>query len=218
MLDLVETIDRTEKKIQKWLPQSREKPANEPPLWQPNPDHDDGTPNPQRLAFESEADILGYGGAGGGGKTDLLLGLAATQHHQSIIFRRIFKNLRGIIKRSRELLNPDGADAGKDSYNESLHRWKRDGGTEIELESMQHEKDKENFRGFAHDFYGFDEATEFSRSQIEFVLGWMRSTKPGQRCRAVLTFNPPVDSSGSWIIDYFLPWLAFLFPRAPRPG
>jgi hypothetical protein len=73
------------------------------PLWQPNPDHDDGTPNPQRLAFESEADILGYGGAGGGGKTDLLLGLAATQHHQSIIVRRIFKNLRG-IKSPHELL------------------------------------------------------------------------------------------------------------------
>jgi hypothetical protein len=173
------------------------------------------------LAFESEADILGYGGAGGGGKTDLLLGLAATKHHQSIIFRRIFKNLRGIIKRSRELLNSDGADAGKDSYNESLHRWKRAGGAEIELESMQHEKDKENFRGFAHDFYGFDEATEFSRSQVEFPLGWMRSTKPGQRCRAVLTFNPPVDSSGSWIIDYFLPWLAFLFPQKfqhPNPA
>lgn len=39
-------------------------------LWQPNPNRPDGTPNPQRLAYESEADILGYGGAGGGGKPE----------------------------------------------------------------------------------------------------------------------------------------------------
>lgn len=182
------------------------------PIWQPNPDHPDGRPNPQRLAYESKADILGYGGAAGGGKTDLIVGLAATEHYQSIIFRRIFKNLRGIIKRSREILNPDSVAAHKDSYNESLHRWKRDDGGEIELESMQYEADKQNFRGFPHDFYGFDEATEFSRSQVEFVLGWMRSTRPGQRCRAVLGFNPPLDDEGVWIIDFFLPWFAFLFP------
>jgi hypothetical protein len=191
------------------------------PIWEPNPDNDDGTPNPQRLAYESDADILGYGGSGGSGKTDLLLGLAATNHQNSIIFRRVFKNLRGMVKRSREIFNPEEAPRGKDSYNESKHRWLLSNGRSLEFESMQYEKDKENFRGVPHDFYGFDEATEFTRSQIEFVMGWMRSTNPGQRCRAVLTFNPPTDESGTWVIDFFLPWIAYLFPNEfthPNPA
>jgi hypothetical protein len=36
-----------------------------------------------------------------------------------------------------------------------------------------------------------------------------------------LTFNPPTDDGGSWVIDYFLPWFAFLFPAQfthPRPA
>lgn len=192
------------------------------PIWQPNPDRD-GLPNPQRLALESEADILGYGGAAGGGKTNLLLGLAAMHHKHSVIFRRVFPNLRGIIEESRLIFNPSGELHGKDSYNESLHRWLRpdDSRWMLEFEACQHEKDKFNQRGRPRDFYGFDEATEFSRTQIEFIIGWLRSTLPDQRCRVVLTFNPPTDDAGSWVVDYFLPWIAFLFPHEyqhPNPA
>ena len=188
--------------------------ADDTALWTPN----DG---PQAAAFANQADILGYGGAAGGGKTDLLLGLAATQHQRSVIFRRVFPNLRGVIERSREIYNPEGSPRSGDSYNETLHRWQFSDGRMVEFEACQYEKDKEKQRGRPRDFYGFDEATEFSRSQIEFILAWLRSTDPKQRCRAVLTFNPPTDAAGSWIVDYFLPWLAFLYPeqfRHPNPA
>lgn len=165
------------------------------------------TPNagPQTMAYNSPADVLGYGGAGGGGKTDLLLGLASTAHRQSVIFRRVFPNLRAIIERSRDILT-------NERYNESLHRWILDNGRMIEFEACQYEKDKEKQRGRPRDFYGFDEATEFSRSQVEFIIAWLRSTAPGQRCRVVLTFNPPTNDAGGWVVDYFLPWLAYLYP------
>lgn len=185
--------------------------------WRPNPDHADGRPNPQRLAYESQADILGYGGAAGGGKTSLLLGLAGTRHQKSVIFRRVFPNLRGVIEESRVLY-------GAGSYNDMLHRWKLPGGRLIEFEACQYEKDREKQRGRPRDFYGFDEATEFTRVQFEFITAWNRSTDPKQRCRIVLTFNPPTDESGSWVIDYFLPWFAYLFPtrfthaRPAAPG
>jgi len=39
------------------------------PAWSP-------LPGPQTLAFASTADIIGYGGEPGGGKTDMLLGFA----------------------------------------------------------------------------------------------------------------------------------------------
>ncbi len=190
-------------------------------LWRPNSDGEDGAPNPQRLAMASKADVLGYGGSAGGGKTDLLLGLAATQHQRSVIFRRVFPSLRGVIERSREIFNPGGVEHGKDRFNESLHRWSLAGGRMVEFEAMQHEKDKGKQRGRPRDFYGIDEATEFSRSQVEFVMAWNRSTDPGQHCRTVMTFNPPIDEAGSWVVDYFLPWLAYLHPDTlthPNPA
>ncbi len=163
--------------------------------------------------MESQADVLGYGGSGGGGKSDLLLGLAATRHTKSVIFRRIFPSLRGIIERSREVFNPTEEAHVKDSFNESLHRWNLGSGHMVEFEAMQYEKDKEKQRGRPRDFYGIDEATEFSRTQVEFVTAWNRSTIPGQRCRVVLTFNPPTDEVGTWITEYFLPWLTYLHPN-----
>lgn len=184
-----------------------------PPIWIPSA-------GPQTDAYHSEADVLGYGGAAGGGKTDLALGLASTQHKRAVIFRRVFPNLRGIIERSREIFTPEGTTRLKDSYNETLHRWAFADGRMIEFEACQYEKDKEKQRGRPRDFYAFDEATEFTRTQVEFIIAWLRSTDAGQRKRVLLTFNPPPDG-GSWIIDYFLPWFAYLYPEQfqhPKPA
>lgn len=178
--------------------------ANQP-IWEP-------TPGPQATAYYSQADILGYGGSGGGGKTDLLIGLAATAHTKAVIFRRVFPLLRDLIDRSREILNPGGVAHRQNSFNESLHRWTLSDDRRIEFEACQYERDKQKQRGRPRDFYGFDEVTEFTRSQVEFIIAWNRSTVPGQRCRVVMTFNPPSDEGGSWVLDYFKPWLAYLYP------
>lgn len=183
-------------------------------LWRPNPDHANDTPNPQRLALESKADILGYGGAAGGGKSSLALGLAFTQHQRSVIFRRVYPNLKGLIEDSVELIGSDN------NYNKTEKTWRVDNRL-VEFGAMQYENDKYNWRGRPHDLYVFDEASEFSRSQIEFVIGWLRSTDQRQRCRVVLTFNPPTDEAGNWVIDYFKPWIAYLFPndyQYPNPA
>lgn len=173
---------------------------------------------PQTAAIESEADELLYGGAAGGGKTDMLLGLAGTYHRNSIIFRRVFPSLRGIIERSREMYNSRGQAHAKDSYNESLHIWRLLNGRMIEFGSMQHEKDRENYRGRPHDLYGWDEVTEFTMSQFRFVNAWNRSANPNQRCRIVATCNPPTTSEGRWIIDYWAPWLSDRHPNPAREG
>lgn len=185
-----------------------------PPLWHPNPDHADGRANTQRLAYESQADVIGLSGTAGWGKTQILLGLAANKHRHSVIFRRIFKNLRSTIEQSREIFNPDGRDTSKDSFNEQLHRWIFDGGKRmLEFEACQHEHNKYDQRGRPRSLMCFDEATEFSRSIVEFISGWNRSPDPGQKCQIVLAFNVPTDNAGTWVIDFFLPWIAFLFPH-----
>lgn len=181
------------------------------PVWTPQ----DG---PQRRAFESQADIIGYGGAAGGGKTDLALGMAGTQHRRSIIFRRVFPSLRGIVERSREIFNAETRVHQKDSYNESLHVWRLDDGRMIEFGAIQYEGDRKKHQGQARDFMAFDEATEFPESTIRFIMGWNRTTTPGQACRVLLTFNPPMDEGGDWITRFFAPWLDSEHPRPAADG
>jgi hypothetical protein len=180
-------------------------------LWSPNPDKE-GRPNPQRIAYDSPADIVGYGGAAGSGKSDLLLGLSATAHRDSILFRRVHPNLRGLIRRSRALFSGRGRFTGSDKT------WRLGDGRTLEFGSMQHEEDKENYQGRPHDFIGFDELTEFSESQFRFVLAWLRTTVPGQRCRVVTTFNPPHSAEGRWVTRFFAPWVDRNHPAPAGPG
>lgn len=179
--------------------------------WEPQP-------GPQTQAMLSEADELFYGGAAGGGKTDLLLGTAGTQHHHSIIFRRVFKSTRRMIERSREIFNYRGEDHKDDSYNESLHIWRLASGRIVEFGSLQFDKDKEKFRGQDHDLIGWDEITEFTEAQYRFVNAWNRSTREGQRCRIIATGNPPTDAAGEWVIQYWAPWLDPSHKNPAEPG
>lgn len=179
------------------------------PVWQPQP-------GKQALAYDCDADVIGYGGAAGAGKTDLALGLAGTKHRRAIILRREFPQVRGMIERSREIFNADNRAHGRDSYNESLHIWRLADGRFIEFGSCQYEKDKEDYRGRPYDLHVFDEATQFSESMVRFISAWNRTTTAGQRCQILLTFNPPTDEQGRWVIRYFLPWMAHLFPDLPE--
>lgn len=178
------------------------------PIWAPQA-------GPQSDAYDSEADIIGYGGAAGGGKSDLLLGFAGTKQRRSIIFRRVFPSLRGLIERSREIFNDRGDSHSKDSYNEQLHVWRLADGRMIEFGAIQYDQDKKKHQGQPRDFIGFDEVTEFPEAIVQFVMAWNRTTVLGQKCRVVMTFNPPMDENGEWVSRFFGPWLN---PEHPNPA
>lgn len=172
---------------------------------------------PQAAAWRSEADILFYGGAAGGGKTDLVLGLARFEHFRSVVFRRVFPSLAAIIDRSHEVYNPDGKNTSA-AYNESAHRWRFVDGRAVRFASLQHEKNVTDWQGQPHDLYAFDELPEFTEKQFRFVIGWNRTTRAGQRCRVVCTGNPPTTSDGEWVVRFFAPWLDDTHPNPALPG
>ena len=103
--------------------------------------------------YQTPADVTGYGGAAGGGKTDLALGLAITAHHQSLILRREAVHLRAIQDRARQILGDRGR------FNETLGIW-RDlpGGRQIEFGGCKDPGDEQAYRGRPHDLLVFDEA------------------------------------------------------------
>lgn len=171
---------------------------------------------PQWLAWLSPADEIYYGGAAGGGKSDLLLGLSIAGHLKSIIFRREGTQLSGpsgLIERSREIIGKNGR------YNGQERSW-RDlpGGRALEFGACQYDRDKHRYQGRPHDFIGFDELPEFLESQYRFLIGWLRTTIEGQRCRIVCAGNPPMHSDGQWVIEYWAPWLSEHHPNPAQPG
>ena len=187
-------------------------------VWQPLVDIDaPESPTPQQQALDSPADDLFYGGAAGGGKTDLLIGTALTRHYRGIIFRREAKQLKAIEERAVELLGT------RDGYNSQDHIWRLENRADVPAAMLrfggcQHPGDEQSYQGQPHDFIGFDEITHFHESQFRFLKGWNRTTKQGQRCRVICAGNPPTSSDGDWVIQYWGPWLDPEHPRPARPG
>ena len=167
---------------------------------------------PQWLAFLSRADELFYGGAAGGGKTDLVIGLSVEAHEHSVIFRRVYPNLREIIRRARELI----AESAQENRADRI--WTFPDGRTIEFGAVQYEENKTAWQGRPHDLKAFDEIPEFSESQYEFICGWNRTTNSGQRVRVICTGNPPTDESGSWVIRRWGAWLDDHHPNPAQPG
>lgn len=181
--------------------------------WRPLIDLDrPEAPTPQRLAHDSPADILLYGGAAGGGKTDLITGLALTQHRRSIIFRREHKQLSGIVERIIEIRGT------MDGYNGQDERFALPDGRLIRLGGMKNLGDEKGYQGRPFDLMAFDELTEFLEQQFRFVLTWNRSTNPSQRCRVVCASNPPASADGEWVIQFWGPWLDPQHPNPAKPG
>lgn len=178
-------------------------------IWRP-------LPGPQTQAYESTADIVGYGGAAGGGKTDLACGKALTQHRKVGIFRLNGTELTSIIDRFTELVGTRDGFNGKDN----IWRTARPDGTRVQVEfgSFPNLGDEKKYQGRPHDLLVFDEAANMREIQVRFLLGWLRTTIPGQRCQALLTFNPPTTVEGRWIIDFFAPWLDRKHPHPAKPG
>lgn len=173
--------------------------------WIPNP-------GPQTDAYFSKADVLLFGGEPGGGKTQLILGLAFNCHKRSLIMRRKYNALGRIIE---DMLKING---NRDGYNGSPPpKLRRPDDGYIKLGAAERIGDEQNLMGDGFDFLGIDEATHFAEMQIRFVMGWMRSEDPKQRKRAVFATNPSLNAEGLWVNRMFAPWLDPQFPVPAKP-
>lgn len=168
---------------------------------------------PQTTAFFCLADILLYGGQGGGGKSDLGLGLAFTEHRRSLILRRKYVDLGALIDRALEI---NGTRTG---FNGSPPpKLETSDGRLIRFGANQHLGDEQSWQGQPFDLKVFDEACQFLESQVRFHLGWLRSTAEGQRTRAILPSNPPVTAEGQWLVGMFRPWLDITHGKPAKHG
>lgn len=177
-------------------------------VWQPHPDN-----RPQVQAYLSDAFETLYGGAAGGGKSDLLLGLARTMHSKSLLLRREFPELeRSLIERSFAFYGD------RKFYNGSKHVWNIDGrriefGHMEQIGTPQVPKDEAQYSSADYDLIGIDQLEQFTEYGYLFLMSRVRSANRKQK-RIVATPNP-VGEGIDWIMRR---WRAWLIDETARPG
>ena len=172
-------------------------------------------PGPQTDAYTSEADVLLYGGSAGGGKSDLLIGTALTKHQRSVIYRRSYVDIvseGGLGPRLVSLLG------SRDGYRESPAPAWSDAKRSIEFGALEKPGAEMSAQGRAKDLIGFDEGAQLSEAKVRFVMGWLRSVDPKQRCRVIIATNPPTGAEGQWLLKWFAPWLDPGFDNPAKAG
>lgn len=177
------------------------------------------SPGPQTEAYLSRADVLLYGGQGGGGKSDLGLGLAFTAHKRSLVLRRQYTDLGALIERALSI------NGSREGFNGSPRpKLTTADDRLIRFGANQRLGDEQTWQGQPFDLKVFDEAVQFLELQVRFHLGWLRSAqteldvKAPQKTRAVLASNPPLDAAGQWVIGMFRPWLDITHPKPAKHG
>jgi len=171
------------------------------------------TPGPQLDAVNCKADVLLYGGSGGSGKTDLILGCAFEYHQRTLIIRKHYTDLSALTDRAKQI------NTTEKGYNGSIPpRLKTINGKIIDFGGLAKSTDHEHWQGQAHDLLAIDEVVQNREDQVRFLMGWVRSDDPNQRKRTILASNPPTSSAGDWIIKMFAPWLDSRYPNPAKPG
>jgi hypothetical protein len=142
--------------------------------------------------------------------TDLLLGLAFTDHQRSILFRRTYPELEDIIDRTMVLCDST-------YYRSGAKRWDFPNGVQLRLRHLEKPRTETRYQGHAYDGIFFDELTHFNLGQYLYLFSRNRTTIPGQRCRVYSASNPGGEGSG-WVIERWAAWLDPAHPDPALPG
>jgi hypothetical protein len=189
----------------------RENPP--PPVWIPHPDN-----HPQNEAYTTEAFETLYGGSAGGGKSDLILGMARTKHKRSLLLRRSYPDLeRSLISRSLEFYG------ARERYHDGKHVWSIAPGIRVEFGHMekvgtaQVPGDEANYASAPYDFIAYDQLEQFPQYAYEFMISRARSVIGGQKVQIISTANP-VGEGVEWIMHRWAAWLDETHPNPAKSG
>ena len=126
-------------------------------------------PQPRQAAMMARCEDEGfYGGAAGGGKSDMLIIEALRQvdkpWYRGLILRKIIKELTQLAERARMYYS--AAYPGV-RYNATSRVFTFPSGATITFDGLQYTKDKEKYQGQQFEFIGFDELTQFKQAEYD---------------------------------------------------
>ena len=163
---------------------------------------------PQMQFLASPDRECGYGGSAFCGKSIMLAldAMAQVDHprYKAIIFRRKRKELKTLVEYCDGIYIAHGATAKGTWESGRTYTWKS--GATIELNSMEHEADWEDYHGNNYTYLGFDELVTFTQAQYINLVTWFRSVDEGLTPYVRWTSNPWPAEDGDgieWIMDRF---------------
>lgn len=170
-------------------------------------------PSPvQRRAHALDVDELLAGGAGGGGKSALLLGYGITHclaipRAKAFLFRRTLTELEAELE--PRLIEWVPEQVGK--YNSSKHVMTFTNGSQLRLAYLEHDKDVYRYQGIQATCLLFDELTQFRWSSYVYLRSRVRPAGKalafmqahGIRPKIISTTNPGGFSHVE-VKDYFV--------------
>lgn len=162
-------------------------------------------PGKQEQFLSSNADIVFYGGAAGGGKTYAAL-IEPLRHINNknfscIIFRRTSPQITtpgGLWDTALEMYTALGA---KDIRSPNRY-FRFSSGAKIVMNHLQYDKTVYDYQGAQIPLIEFEELTHFSWKQFTYMLTRNRSATAGIKPYIRATCNPDPDS---WVAD-FIKW------------
>lgn len=168
-------------------------------------------PGPQTQFLESDADVVIFGGAAGGGKTYGLL-LECLRHFKksaagAVVFRRTYAQIAaegGMWDDAGDLYPLFGGEANQTGMSYTF-----ESGYSIKFSHMQHEKDRLQWKGAQIPIVCFDQLEDFTESQFWYLFSRNRSARAGFRpyIRATCNPVPATDEIGGWLNKLIAWWI-----------
>jgi predicted phage terminase large subunit-like protein len=192
-------------------------PEVEEVVWKPQ-DREDGSPGPQAALLACPCDLIGFGGARGGGKSDGLLGDWIGHINEGgpkckgLILRASLTELEQLIARSIEIFGRIGG-----AYNSSKKRWVFPDGQVLKFAYLERITDVKRYQGHDYTWIAVEEGGNWptdldedgkpTQNAIKMLRATLRSAA-GVKTRMVITANP-----GGPGHDWFKEW--FIKPAPP---
>lgn len=153
---------------------------------------------PQREAF--------FGGAGGGGKSSALLMSALQDVHvpgyAALILRRTYGDLAlpgALMDRAHDWL--DDTDA---HWNGKVHTWEFPSTAKITFGYLENENDKFRYRSAEFQFCAYDELTQFTQTQYQYLFSRLRRLMGSPVPLRMRSASNPGALGHQWVRQRFL--------------
>lgn len=164
-------------------------------------------PTIKQAAYLIPTDLLEgfYGGAAGPGKSSGLL-MAALQYvtepeYSALLLRRTYKDLAlpgALMDRAHDWLHD------KAKWDEQEKTWRFPRGATLTFGYLENEKDKYRYQGAEFQFVGFDELTQFSQTQYEYLFSRLRRLKDSNIPIRMRSASNPGGEGHDWVKERFI--------------
>lgn len=165
------------------------------------------TPRQQLFLDLKDKKEVFYGGAAGGGKSSALL-MAALEHvdvpnYSALLLRRTYADLSkqgALMDRAKEWLTGTGA-----VWNEQRKMWTFPSGARLAFGYLETENDKFQYQGAEYQFIGFDELSQFTKTQYAYLFSRLRRLKDSNVPIRMRSGSNPGGIGSQWVNERFIP-------------